>query len=319
MSALNALFYIKLRISMPKKILLSIISMCFISLLFVDVGDFISERIIYVLWPLGHVTVFAFWTALLILYQPTINNASLIKQWCLLTLCCFGLGITIELIQPFFGRSRQLDDLFMNYIGVLLSLIIFTRHSIHWVVKAGYFVVLGYFLLPSITTAYDEVKIQFEYPKLASFDNEVALTRWKADQTLSLVRPMQLPDITTNMMKITFVKRKYSGVALRYFKGDWQHFSELTFDFYNPYEYALPVTLIITDKHYNKGKPNAKDRFDKVLQIEPGFHQINLPLDEIKQGVALREMDLDNIAGVDFYMYKIKTPIHIYLASLYLQ
>lgn len=304
---------------MLKKTLLLVISLCFISLLFVDVGDLISERVIYVLWPIGHVTVFAFWTALLILYQPNIRNSSLIKQWYLLTLFCFGLGVTIELIQPFFGRSRQLDDLLMNYIGVLLSLILFTRHSVHWIVKTGYFVVLGYFLLPSITTAYDEVKMQLEYPNLASFDNEVALTRWKADQRLTLITPQDLPEATTNMMKITFVKRQYSGVALRYFKRDWQQFSQLSFDLYNPYKQALPVTLIMTDKHYNKGKPNAQDRFDKILQIKPGYNHIDLPLDEVKQGVALREMDLENMAGVDFYMYKLKTPTYLYLASLYLQ
>jgi len=304
---------------MFNKIILSFISLCFISLLFIDVGDLISERIIYVLWPLGHVTVFAFWSALLILYQPSIKNAPLFKQWCLLTLCCFALGAAIELIQPFFGRSRELDDLFMNYIGVLLSLIIFTRHSINLLFKVGYFIVLSYFLLPAVTTAYDEVKMRIEFPTIASFDNEISLTRWKADQPLSLVTSKQLPDAQDKMMKITFVPRKYSGVALRYFQGNWSKFSQLSFDFYNPYEQTLSVTLIITDKHYDKGKPNPKDRFDKVLQVKPGYNDINISLDEIKQGVALRQMDLANVAGVDFYMYKLKTPTYLYLAPLTLQ
>ena len=301
---------------MLKKITFSIIGLICFSLLFIDIGTLISERIIDALWPIGHVTVFAFWSFLLLRYQPTIKTANLSKQFILLTLFCFSLGIAIELIQPFFGRSREVGDVFMNYIGVLLSTLVINRNRIHWGFQLAYVSVLGYLLMPSALSIYDEIKLRYEFPVLASFQQNIALTRWKSDQPLSLAKP--LPD-GHQMMKITFVKRKYSGVALRYFQDDWQEYKSITMRFYNPNSYALPVTLIMTDQHYNKSKPNSQDRFDKDLEIAPGFSDITLPLKEVQAGVKLRKMDLSQMAGVDFYMYKLTNPIHLYLEELYLQ
>ncbi|WP_435235923.1 VanZ family protein [Psychromonas sp. PT13] len=301
---------------MLKKIIFSIIGLICFSLLFIDIGNLISERIIDALWPIGHVTVFAFWSFLLLRYQPTIKTASLNKQFILLTLFCFSLGITIELIQPFFGRSREVGDVFMNYVGVLLSIFIVNRHRIHWGFKFAYISLFGYLLLPSALTLFDEAKLRYEFPVLASFQQDIALTRWKSDQPLSLASPLSEGH---DMMKITFVPRQYSGVALRYFQGDWVSYKQLTIRFYNPNSAALPVTLIMTDKHYNKGKPNSQDRFDKDLQVKPGLSQIKIPLTTIKNGVALRDMDLSQMAGVDFYMYDLTGPVYLYLESVYLE
>jgi len=303
---------------MYKNIIFSIISLFFLLLLFIDVGDLISERLVEALWPIGHVTVFAFWSTLLLRYQPTIKSAALKKQFLLLTLFCFSFGASIELIQPFFSRSREVGDLFLNYVGVLLSIILFSRHVIHWFYKLAYCGLFSYLLFPSVLSIYDEVKVQVEFPILASFQQNIALTRWKSDQPLSLAVPSELANVQ-NMMKITFVPRTYSGVALRYFQGDWQEYINLTMRFYNPNQQSLPVTLIITDKHYNKSKPNDKDRYNQNLLIEPGLSEKSIPLNIIRDGLILRKMDLSNMAGVDFYMYKLNAPVHLYLESLYLQ
>jgi len=303
---------------MFKKIAFSIISLFFLLLLFVDVGTLIPERLINALWPIGHMTVFLFWSALLLRYQPQIKAASLKKQLLLLTLFCFTFGIIIELIQPFFSRSREVEDLFLNYVGVLLSIILFSRHIIHWLYKLAYCGLLSYLLFPSVLSIYDEIRVQVEFPVLASFQQNIALTRWKSDQPLSLSTAKILPSLP-KMMKITFVPQKYSGVALRYFKGDWQAYKSLTIRFYNPNQQSVPLTLILTDRHYNKGKPNYQDRYENTLQIEPGFNEKNIPLSTIRDGVMLRKMDLSKMAGVDFYMYQLDAPVHLYLASLYLR
>lgn len=303
---------------MFKKIIFSIISLFFLLLLFVDVGDLISERLIDALWPIGHVAVFAFWGALLLLYQPKIKSAPLKKQLLLLTLFCFSFGLSIELIQPFFSRSREVGDLFLNYVGILLSIILFSRHLIGRFYKLAYYGLFSYLLFPSALTFYDQIKMHYEFPVLASFQQNIALTRWKSDQLLSLAIPNELTSVQ-KMMKITFVPRKYSGVALRYFEGDWQAYTKLTMRFYNPNQQSLPVTLIITDKHYNKSKPNYKDRYDQNLQIEPGFSEKSISLSTIRDAVLLRKMDLNKMAGVDLYMYQLDAPVHLYLDSLHLQ
>ena len=303
---------------MFKKIVFSLVGLFLFLLLFINVDTLISERVMNALWPIGHVTVFAFWSFLLLHYHPQLKVTSLTKQLFLLTIFCLIFGGGIELIQPFFGRSKEIGDVLMDYVGVLLSIVIVNRQRIHWGYKFTYIALLSYLFIPSALVIYDEAKIRYEFPVLASFQQSIALTRWKADQPLSLAKPKQLTNNQT-MMKITFVPRKYSGVALRYFQGDWQDYKTLTMRFYNPNIDALPVTLIITDKHYNKGKPNHLDRFDNDMQIQPGFSEISFPLATIKKGVKLRNMDLSQMAGVDFYMYDLTGPVYLYLDSLYLE
>lgn len=303
---------------MFKKIILSIICLMFIISLFIDIGALVSGRIVDALWPIGHVAVFAFWSYLLLSYQPTMKAASLKKQFILLTLFCFIIGVGIEIVQPYFGRSKEVGDVYMDYVGVLLAIAVANRHRLHWFFKASYLVFFTYLLIPSVLTIYDEVKVRYEFPVLASFDNDISLTRWHADQPLLIATPDKI-DNDLKMMKVTFVKREYSGVALRHFEGNWDGYKELTIRFYSPNEKALPVTLIATDEEYNTGKATYENRFEKKLQIQPGFSEISIPLIMIKEGVKLREMDLTKMTGVDFYMYDLTEPVYLYIDSVFLQ
>lgn len=303
---------------MFKKIALSIICLFFFALLFIDIESFISGRVVDALWPIGHVTVFAFWSFLLLEYQPTMKAASVKKQFIILTLFCLIFGVFIEVVQPYFGRSEEAGDVYMDYVGVLLAIVVANRHRIHWVFTLSYFVLLTYLLIPTALTVYDEAKVRYEFPVIASFDQEIALTRWQADQALTLSTPQQLPN-AHKMMRVTFVKRDYSGVALRHFSGDWSGYEQLVVRFYNPNAETLPVTLIATDKQYNEGETTGNNRFDKKFDVKPGLSEMTFPLEMIKTGVELREMDLSQMAGVDFYMYHLTDPVHLYIDKVYLK
>lgn len=303
---------------MFNKIIFAGLAVCALLLLFIDVGSLFSQRLIEALWPIGHLSVFCFWSFLLLHYHSTIRAFSLLKQCFTLTLLCFSFGLSIEIIQPYFSREMEVQDLFLNYMGVLLSIILFSKHPIHWLFKVSYLLLIGLVLHRSALLIYDEAKAQIDFPVLASFDQEIELTRWKADQPLTIEK-LIVQTGSNSMMQITFVPRQYSGVALRYFPGDWQNYNKITMRFYNPNPDALPVTLIIIDQHYDKGHPNYRDRYDQHLTIAPGYSEQSILLATIQAGVELREMDLNKIAGVDFYMYKLKSPIHLYLDSMYLQ
>lgn len=303
---------------MFKKIVFSVMTLTAITLLFLDIGELFSQRLTQAVWPFGHLFVFAFWSYLLLHYHPKVKTATASRQFTILTVLCFTLGITIELIQPFFSRTAEISDLLLNYLGVLLSFVLFGRHALHYLLK--FFFILASLLLlnTSVLSIYDEIKMQYDFPLLASFHQDIELTRWKADQTLS-VEMVNDGAHASPMMKVTFAPRKYSGVALRYFPHNWTGYDTLTVDFYNPNEQTLAITTIITDQHYNKNKPNYKDRYEQALHIKQGFNKITIPLASIRDKVILRKMDLSKIAGVDFYMYKLTSPITVYVDTLYLQ
>lgn len=303
---------------MLKNIVLSLLALIAFFILFVDINGLFPERLTVALWPLGHLGIFALWSALLLHFHPTLKSASLTKQLMILTVLCFSFGLFIELVQPYFSRTMEVSDLFLNYLGVLISFVLFHRRTLHWLLLMACFALVSVSISSSALMVYDEIKAQVDFPVLASFQQEIELTRWKADQPLSIGTPEGLI-ASTSMMKITFVPRSYSGVALRYFPKQWQDYQQLIVRFYNPNSDVMPVTLIITDQHYNKANPNYKDRYEQHLRITPGFSEQQIPLSTIRDQVILRKMDLRQMAGVDFYMYKLDQPIHLYLDSIYLK
>ena len=141
---------------MFKKIVLMTVSFLLIALLFIDIPHIIPSRLILTLWPIGHIVVFAFFGWLLLTFHPKLKQASLLHQFKLLTLSSLLVGISIELIQPFFSRTAQIEDLLFNYVGTLAVLLYkgnFKKYKVSSQVL--YSALLLYLMMPTFLTAYD--------------------------------------------------------------------------------------------------------------------------------------------------------------------
>jgi VanZ family protein len=312
---------------MSKKILTLLITVILMILFFSRVPVVISERLTDTLWPIGHIVSFAFWAWWLLSCHAYIKSESSKRQLLFLLLITIIIGGGIELLQPFFSRSAQLSDLYYNLFGAFSAYLFFgnfNKKKILIVSRLLYIILLLYLMFPAIQMVKDEFETRIDFPIIAQFDNPSELTRWKADLPLSIVNSGELPATRksdTNLMKITFATEKDSRAVLRFFAGNWQGYKQIKFSFFNPNQKSLKVRLIITDKNYDKSisenqTSNQNDRFGKWLLIDSGWNEHNVALAEIKNAPTEREIDLSNIAGVDFYMYYLKEPIILYINKI---
>lgn len=308
---------------MLKKILALLVTVMLIFLLFSRVPVFISERLVDSLWPIGHIICFLFWGWLLISFSRDINNSTSKRQLLILLVLTIVIGGTIELLQPFFSRSGEFSDLYHDLLGTFAAYLLFGNfHKSNKLLIAArflYVILLLYLIFPAMQAVKDEYDQRVDFPTIAKFERPFELTRWKADLPLSIVNSSELSEARgeyIKLMKVTFAAEKDSRAVLRFFAGDWQGYKNIKFSFFNPNQYPLKVRLIITDKIYNQSKPDHNDRFGKWLMIDSGWNEYNVSLAEIKNAPTGREIDLSNIAGVDFYMYQLKEPIIMYINKI---
>lgn len=308
---------------MLKKIVILLISGLLLVLLFARVPLVVSPRLIYTLWPIGHIVSFAFWSWLLISTNKSIQESCAQRQLLILLLITLIIGSAIELGQTFFSRTAQFDDICYNLFGALLAYLFFGKFgkSIYWLFTARISVLLLFFYLlyPALQTLKDEYQLRADFPIIAKFSSTSELTRWKADYPLAIVDSNELANqelADSSLMKATFAGEKFSRAVLRFFAGDWQGYHQLKFSIFNPIQQTRKVKLLITDQAYDKSQPNQQDRFEQWLMVEPSWNQYSIDLTEIKNAPTEREMDLGKIAGVDFYMYQLSEPVNLYFNKI---
>ncbi|MCP4326149.1 MAG: hypothetical protein GY787_30795 [Alteromonadales bacterium] len=172
------------------KIVLTVTTCLLVSLLFIDIPHIIPFRLILTLWPIGHIVVFAFFAALQLTFFTEFKKGTFKSQFIWLTASSMFIGVSIELIQPLFSRTAEIGDLLFNYLGTLATLIFMGNLPNDKRVKNGvqtlYILLLTYFMKPTFLTAYDEYRMQSDFPTISSYYNETALTRWKADHPVKL-------------------------------------------------------------------------------------------------------------------------------------
>ncbi|PKF60381.1 hypothetical protein CW745_15040 [Psychromonas sp. psych-6C06] len=317
---------------MFKKASLILIATLLITMLFGEIPELLPFRLILTLWPLGHIVVFAFFSSLALKKIPYVRRANFKRQFLLLSLSCFIIGTCIELLQPLFYRSAEVEDLFYNYLGTLLALFYLGNFTpsqpIKMALRASYAFVLITLLTPTILTAYDEYRLRKDLPVIANYYNQTALTRWKADGPISIINIDTLPEgykgRNHNILQARFESRKASRVVLRYFEENWQTgdvnenaaYQQLQFDFFNPNQTTVPLRIIMTDKHYGKKHATRAYRFGRTVLLPPGWSTHQISLIDIQQNPTARDIDLTQMAGIDFYMYKLKEPITLFIDEI---
>jgi hypothetical protein len=307
---------------MFKKLALIAFSCLLISLLFIEVPDIIPIRLILTLWPIGHIAVFAFLSALLLTYSRFLKHAKWQQQLFWLTLACSVVGITVELIQPIFSRTAELEDLLLNYLGTLAVFVTMGNFSHYQKVKLSlkglYGILLLYLMAPTFLTAYDEYRLLDDFPSIATYYNETSLSRWKADGSLAILNKEDLNSAQNNILQATFPAQSASRVVMRYFNENWQiaGYQNLQVRFYNPTKKQLPLTIILTDKRYKKSHSNRKYRFEEKIQLDAGWSTHTILLDDIQHQPSARKIDLTKMAGIDFYMYKLTDPVTLLIDEI---
>ncbi len=285
--------------------------------------DAYSMRSLKELWNLGHVLYFGLLVYLL-WRHVFIGRLSRKHIWILSLLITLVLGLSVELVQYFSGRFADLDDLSRNFCGALLVLA-FLPDSMNFSSKTPKavirFLVLGFgvfHLSPLAIALSDEVAARQQFPVLSDFSRPFEIDRWSGDADLTVVSGFA--GKPGRQLKIDLGTQTYSGTGMDNLHADWLGYKSLNLEIYHPDSRPLFVTFKVYDEQHRSEQSRFlySDRFNHKYQLETGWNNIKLGLEDLQQAPKTRKMDMSQIASVSFFSMHLKQPLTIYLDRVYL-
>jgi len=277
----------------------------------------------------SHTIVFALATYLLLLILlPEKPSKIHVLGLCIF---CFFIGLLIELIQPYFGRERSIIDAYNDLAGCSAAGFLYAcryvetlKHKRLLRIAAGTLLVSGFFFpISNMLTLFQR---NYSAPVLVNFDRawESSLIDAHSGAKVEIVAvPEQWPAIknqATNknhVAEITFLNNyKYPTLSVSNFYSDWSSYASLSFDVFSRQEEDLQLVIRIHDvSHQNR----YDDRFNLQLNIQPGLNKFELPLRDVRLAPKDRNMQMDNISGMSFFMSNPNSPLIVYLDNLTLK
>lgn len=292
-----------------------------VPLLFIGGPDYYADRMIKLLWDLGHI-LFMFFTGLLLV--GLLSRLSLIAYWRFFGIYLFivvMIAVATEYIQGKIGRVPSISDIFLDLWGALLA-----WGYIGWyplertIVWRGVFtsLILGFgilVLIKPIVILYDEVLAKTQFPLISGVENASELSRWSSKN--DLVRSPGRATEGQFSLKVLLLPNGYSGVSIGDFPADWQGFDVLQFDVWSPL-LSLPITVRVHDKLHVEGEQQYGDRFNRRYQLEKGWNRITIDLNDLLHSPKGRRFKLSEVEGIGLFSYNLGTTEAIYLDQVIL-
>jgi hypothetical protein len=279
---------------------------------FIGGPDFLSSPLFRSVWDFGHIGFFA----LLLIVVQWRKPLTHWRQWLLVAALVFILGGVIEIVQAYVGRDGNWGDVFKNLVGAALGL--FWGQQVNRRIWIGRMLsVIA--LLPSLWSVVQVALVEYEssqrFPLLGSFEKSRDLMYWEGD----IARTKTYTSHGEYSLKITLATTQYAGVTFDEFVEDWGKYQQLRFDIYNPGNEPLPLVLRIHDEVHDLTGLAFNNRFNQPLSAVPGWNHFVIPLVDVQQAPAEREMDLQKLRGLSIFTIQLARERVIYLDNVRLE
>lgn len=289
-------------------------------LLFVGGPDGQDKRLYQAFWDLGHVPLFA----LLTLAACRLKAVAGLPVWRLLAACTLltlVTGFAIEWAQLLVGRSFEysdvLSDLLGSYIG--LSLYLAMQPALALAGRAGLYMLVALLTLVSLKpmafALADEYVMREEFPVLADFETPFELSRWDNNLAQLHITHEQVR-YGEKSLRVDFMAGEYPDITLRDFPGNWQEFKSVRFSVFSALSGPIPMELKIYDAQHPSSGYDYDDRFNRELVIAPGWNDIEVRMDDVREAPHDRRMELENIASFSLFIEQLEQPAVFYFDAL---
>ncbi|WP_459946114.1 VanZ family protein [Desulfocastanea catecholica] len=275
---------------------------------FVGGPDYDSRRSVKELWNLGHFFFFIVFILVQDSYWCSMHRSLYFRIGAaFLTVTCLAFGT--ELLQLLItDRFFSWGDVGMDLMGGATALLWRAGRGLPRL-QATLTVVVSIALVcvnfvPLGRVLVDEYRSGRDFPLLAGFETSIELRRWASDR-VELSR-VTLPRVQGNSSaRITLTTDKYSGVALKYFPGDWQGRRALAFHVFNP---GHPLTLHyrVHDALHRGEMQNFGNRYNGRTLLTEGWNEIIIPMADILAAPEGRPMDVTKIRGFGVFVVQQK-------------
>jgi VanZ family protein len=300
-----------------KTVILTVIALICFVLFFVGGPDYYSPRSYKYFWDLGHILFFSLLSYLILLNWPKRSETTFLRQgiFVIFIVICFG-GL-VELAQTGSVRTPDIMDLIRNIIGGLVALSFWApaRKTISkarlriWQAISATLVAMAFF--PLTTAIVDEITALKQFPVLADFESRFEIGRWTGDADFSIDHETYYHGKAS--LKLELNTSLYSGVPLKYFPENWQHYDELQLSIFNPDSEPIQLTCRIHDRQHTRGFQLYSDRFNKKFPISSGWNLIRIQLNQIENAPHKRKMALNQIQGIGIFAVSLQKPRAVYV------
>lgn len=292
-------------------------------LLFFEKSHIFSTRSWQHAWNLGHVPLFILCGYSVFHYFPDINNKKLLIQFLLLASLALFLGLGIEIIQEFVGRQASLQDVMLDVVGAIVSVVLFShgirRLNLHLKILYSVLVIslVLYSSLALITSLWDEYHSRRDFPVLSNFERASEIDRWTSIEKMEISGDVSVMGLKS--LKFIVTQRHYSGIELQYFPGDWSGHDYLILHVFNPAYISVSLVISIYDKQHSANQFAFNDRYTERFHLQHGWNEVKVSLDEIKNAPRKRAMDITKISGLRLFVVRPRKIQQFYIDGIRLE
>lgn len=292
-------------------------------LLFIGSSDTILSRSWKHAWDLGHIPLFILLAYLVYHLDHRLQDKGLFRQFVYLVVMSFVIGVVIEYLQTYVHRQASLSDVMKDMLGACIAIPLFSyrfRQLLFYQKFIAYTVtviLLIYVTWPVMTAAWDEYVAHKQFPLLSDFERTQELSRWTGNARREIS-----DEVFTNgkhSLKVSLIKKIYSGVELEYFPGDWTKYTLLRLDVYNPKPRNMSLTVSIFDRQHTHNRYRFNDRYTDSFVLQPGWNELNISIEELKNAPRGRQMDISDILGLRLFAVKPAVGDYFYIDHVRLE
>lgn len=313
-------------------IFLAIAAIIFILLKFNLPGNTFFWREIH---NFGHIPLFGIMAALIlnlsfIFLQTIIQKRYLhyILAFCITVM----LGVILEFIQISGPRDADIGDIWRDIIGALIFLGIYLiydskmtdlfsimKKRVKTIVIIGLLILITLSILPAVIWGGAYLYRDWNFPTICGFESilENKFFRYQ-NAILEITTPPEgwLGIKSEHAGRLTFMPAKYPGLNIEEPYPDWTEYGVFCISIYSELENPVALYFRIDDLHYNQ---TWEDRFNYSFTVLPGYNQIDISIEEIRQGPVNRKMDMTAIANILLFAHNPLDTFSVYIDDIILK
>jgi len=246
---------------------------------------------------------------------------------------CLLTGIAVEFLQLSSGGDAEALDVMRDLAGILIALGICALLDPR-LPRTGYAIrgsasrtgllaltaslcIASSYPLASLVLAYHEREQAF--PVIIDLTAHWARAFLKHRQaTLARVSDPSIcmAPSSDRLVSVQLEPAHYTGISMLEPRPDWTGYEHLVVEIFSARPDPLELTLRIHDGRHDQ---SYADRFSRVLRITQGQNRVRVPLAQVRNAPAHRQMDMSDIAGVMLFAVDPKRPVKFCMGVLRLE
>jgi len=236
------------------------------------------------------------------------------------------LGVAVEGLQAVTGRDVEALDILRDGAGAASFLLAHwtlrngpATRALRWALLAVAAGILILVFMPPALTGTAIAARYLRFPLIEDFES-----RWT--QRLCSAGAVRFDVVQApggfrkagdgRVARITFQPAEYSGWSISGPFPDWSGRRELAFDVYSELSEPVRMTLRIHDRSHTQ---EYRDRYNSEFVIQPGVHQIRVPVGQVAGAPAGRRMDLAAIDGIGMFVVRPERNFALYFDDFRLE